>query len=135
MKRVKQDIAIFTASGISYCFIEILWRRYTHWTMAIIGGICFLILFRIFTSFEKISLIKKCLIGSGIITIIEFISGCIVNIWLKMGIWDYSSLPVNILGQVCLIYSFLWALLSIPIVYLSNKINKLNSTNKFFKQN
>lgn len=135
MKRVKQDIAIFTASGISYCFIEILWRRYTHWTMAIIGGICFLILFRIFTSFEKISLIKKCLIGSGIITSIEFISGCIVNIWLKMGIWDYSSLPVNILGQVCLIYSFLWALLSIPIVYLSNKINKLNSTNKFFKQN
>lgn len=135
MKRVKQDIAIFTASGISYCFIEILWRRYTHWTMAIIGGICFLILFRIFTSFEKISLIKKCLIGSGIITSIEFISGCIVNIWLKMGIWDYSSLPVNILGQVCLIYSFLWTLLSIPIVYLSNKINKLNSTNKFFKQN
>lgn len=135
MKRVKQDIAIFTANGISYCFIEILWRRYTHWTMAIIGGICFLILFRIFTSFEKISLIKKCLIGSGIITSIEFISGCIVNIWLKMGIWDYSSLPVNILGQVCLIYSFLWALLSIPIVYLSNKINKLNSTNKFFKQN
>lgn len=135
MKRVKQDIAIFTASGISYCFIEILWRRYTHWTMAIIGGICFLILFRIFTSLEKISLIKKCLIGSGIITSIEFISGYIVNIWLKMGIWDYSSLPANILGQVCLAYSFLWALLSIPIAYISNKINKLNFTNEFLNQN
>lgn len=133
MRRVKQDIAIFAASGISYCFIEILWRRYTHWTMAIIGGVCFLILFRIFTKIKKTSLIKKCIIGSGIITSIEFLSGCIVNIWLKMGIWDYSAMPVNILGQVCLIYSFLWALISIPIVYLTNKINKIRRQNKLFK--
>ena len=101
--------------------------------MAIIGGVCFLILFRIFTKIKKTSLIKKCIIGSGIITSIEFLSGCIVNIWLKMGIWDYSAMPVNILGQVCLIYSFLWALISIPIVYLTNKINKIRRQNKLFK--
>ena len=125
MRQVKQDIAIFATSGISYCFIEILWRRYTHWTMAIIGGFCFLTLFKVFTRLKRTSLIQKCLIGSIVITSIEFLSGCIVNVWLKMDIWDYSAMPINILGQICPIYSLLWALLSIPIVYITNKINNL----------
>ena len=127
MKRLKQDLAIFISSGILYCFIEILWRRYTHWTMAIIGGLCFLVHFRIFNILKNTPLFIKCIIGSGVITSIEFISGCIVNIWLRMNVWDYSTLPINVLGQICIIYSFLWGLLSIPIVYLSNKINKFQT--------
>lgn len=75
------------------------------------------------------SLIQKCLIGSIVITSIEFLSGCIVNVWLKMDIWDYSAMPINILGQICPIYSLLWALLSIPIVYITNKINNLKHQN------
>ena len=130
VKWLKNDASVFTFGGVSYCFLEIIWRRYTHWTMAITGGLCFLILFKIYTKFKNISLINKCLIGSFVITTIEFICGCVVNLWLKMNVWDYSKMPFNIKGQVCLLYSFLWGLISIPINYLSKKIDKTRSVSK-----
>ena len=52
------------------------------------------------------------LIGSTIITILEFITGCIVNIWLGWNVWDYSNLPLNLLGQICLPFSILWYFIS-----------------------
>ena len=45
-------------------------------------------------------LLWQSLIGSVIITACEFITGVIVNIWLGLGVWDYSTLPFNILGQI-----------------------------------
>ena len=111
-KRLKNDIAIFTIGGLSYALIEILWRGYTHWTMIITGGICFVVLFRV------------CAAGAAIITAIEFAAGCIVNLWLQMDVWDYSFLPLNLFGQVCLLYTFLWALLCIPVAYLVQAMGK-----------
>ncbi len=51
-------------------------------------------------------------LSSLIITALEFTTGLIVNVWLKMDIWDYSNLPYNFMGQICLFYSFLWFLVS-----------------------
>ena len=45
---------------------------------------------------------KQCIIGSFVVTGIEFVSGCIVNLWLGWNVWDYSHLPLNLLGQICL---------------------------------
>jgi uncharacterized membrane protein len=115
---------LFIIGSSTYSLVEILWRGYTHWTMMITGGICFLILFRVFDKIEYAKLWKKCLAGAGIITGVEFLVGCIVNLWLHMQVWDYSYLPLNVMGQICFLYSILWGLLSIPAVYLSNKIKK-----------
>lgn len=124
MQRLKQDGALMLFGGISYGLIEILWRRYTHWSMIITGGLCFLLLFRIYTHFKKLTLFMKCIIGAGVITSIEFIVGCIVNLWLKLDVWDYSSLTFNVFGQICPLYSFLWGVLSIPIAYLCNMFGR-----------
>lgn len=123
-KRANQDTLIFAIGSVTYSLIEILWRGYTHWTMMITGGICFLVLFRVFSRIAHAKLWKKCAVGACVITGIEFIVGCIVNLWLQMNVWDYSFLPLNLLGQVCPLYSLLWGFLSIPIVYLSGKIQK-----------
>ncbi len=123
-RKINCDLALFSIGGLGYALIEILWRKYTHWTMMITGGICFVILYRIFSKLVNISLWKKCFIGSGLITVIEFISGCIINIWLKLNVWDYSSIPINIYGQICPLYSILWGLLTIPIVFICNIINR-----------
>lgn len=48
------------------------------------------------------SLAKQGIIGACMVTVLEFITGCIVNIWLGWNVWDYSNMPLNILGQVCL---------------------------------
>ena len=99
--------------GIIYYILENIWRGYSHWTMFILGGICFIALGLINEIFSwDTPLISQMLIGSTIITILEFITGCIVNLWLGWNIWDYSNLPLNLLGQICLPFSILWYFIS-----------------------
>ena len=42
---------------------------------------------------------------------VEFLSGCVLNLWLCLDVWDYSGLPGNVLGQICPAYGLLWFLL------------------------
>jgi uncharacterized membrane protein len=51
-------------------------------------------------------------IAAGIITAVEFVSGLILNLWLNLGVWDYSHMPLNLFGQICLPYAGLWFALS-----------------------
>ncbi len=125
MKRVVTDICLFSFGYAAYSLIELAWRRYTHFTMGIAGGLCFLMLYRIYKKHYSLSLLKKCLIGSGVITAVEFCFGCLLNLQLKLNIWDYSALPFNIFGQICPLFSLIWAALCIPICYLTKKISKL----------
>lgn len=118
MKKLYLDGVLFSFGFSAYSLIELAWRRYTHVTMGVAGGLCFLILYKIFKRFKGLGLIKKCLIGSLIITAVEYVFGCIFNLWLGLGIWDYSSLPLNLSGQICPLYSLLWAILCVPIVFL-----------------
>ena len=99
--------------SIIYMSLEILWRGYTHWTMGVLGGICFICLGLIneLLSWET-PLVLQMLIGSIIITILELITGCIVNLWLGWNVWNYSNLPLNLLGQICLPFSILWYFIS-----------------------
>ena len=115
MKELIKDAEIFAIGGLSYGAIEIMWRHYTHWKMVITGGVCFYTLYKLSKGKEKMPIWKKCLLGSAVITTAEFLTGIIVNMIFDMKVWDYSGLPLNLFGQVCLFYSFLWALLAIPI--------------------
>ena len=113
IKLIIKYVVLFVMGGLVYMSLEILWRGYTHWTMGVLGGICFICLGLIneILSWET-PLALQMLIGSIIITILEFITGCIVNIWLGWNIWDYSNLPLNLLGQICLPFSILWYFVS-----------------------
>ena len=74
-------------------------------------------------------LFVKCVAGAGIITSIELVTGLIVNRLLGLNVWDYSAMPYNIMGQICLPFSFIWFLMSIPAVYLCDWLSK--SIDKF----
>ena len=45
---------------------------------------------------------------------VELVMGLLLNRILGFHIWDYSNVPLNLFGQVCLPYSFLWVGLSLP---------------------
>ena len=109
--------------SIIYMSLEILWRGYTHWTMGVLGGICFICLGRIneILSWET-PLVLQMLIGGTIITVLEFITGCIVNLWLGWNVWDYSNLPYNLLGQISLFSSIGWIGLSLVGIVLDDFI-------------
>ena len=115
---VMKESVLFLIGGFIYYIIEVLYRGYSHWSMFILGGVCFVII-GILNEFFKWELLfqYQCLIGATVITVLEFVTGCIVNLWLGWNIWDYSDMPMNIMGQICLPFSAIWfALSSIAIV-------------------
>ena len=120
----KTNLKLFALGAAGYPLIEILWRRKTHWTMSLLGGVCCLSLGSFFNRFSYFSLFKKCVCGSLIITFAEFCCGCVVNIKMKRNVWNYANLRLNIKGQICLVYSFLWGLLCIPVNALTGLVIK-----------
>ncbi|MDR2024638.1 MAG: putative ABC transporter permease [Hungatella sp.] len=95
--------------GFIYISMELIFRGRSHWTMFLLGGLCFVCLGLINELIPwQMPFLKQMLIGMLIITYFEFITGCVLNIWLGWGIWDYSNIPGNILGQICPVFSFLW---------------------------
>ena len=114
--------SVFLIGGMIYMLLELVWRGHTHWTMGICGGICFAELYLIEKYMFDYPPIVKCTFGSFLITANEFITGCIVNVMLNWNVWDYSNRPLNLAGQICLPFSFLWFLLCIPAFFIARKI-------------
>lgn len=110
-ERYKEYIAVYAIGGVGYYALEVIWRGYSHWTMALAGGFCLLLLY-LLSGKSEIPLITKAVIGAAEITMVEFVAGCIVNIGLGWGIWDYSRFKYDFLGQICLEYSLLWVAVS-----------------------
>ncbi len=122
--KLKNKLRLFAFGGTGYGLIEILYRGKTHWSMVLTGGTCFTLLSTIYKHCSKMKMYRKCLIGSAVITACEFVCGCIVNLKLKLNVWDYSNCRLNFKGQICPFYSFLWALLCIPISLICTIIAK-----------
>jgi len=61
----------------------------------------------------------RCVLFSLVITAVEFSVGVVVNILLGLDVWDYSSVPGNILGQICPAFTLLWFVISVPAGLLS----------------
>lgn len=115
-------VCIFGSYG--YGGLELLWRGRTHWSMLMTGGICFLCIYLIANK-TKLSHPRKCILCAASITTIEYLAGIFVNIKMGWEVWDYSSLPFHLNGQICLPYTAIWLLLSIPCLWLSGKFSKL----------
>ncbi len=114
----KEFLHIYALGCIGYMFIEILWRGYTHWTMGLLGGICLCAIYIIDMTLAKASLFVKAFFSAGCITTLELLTGILVNLTLKLNVWDYSDLKFNFMGQISLIYSILWYYLCIPALIL-----------------
>lgn len=119
-KWLKKEFFIFIIFGISYFTLEILYRGYSHWTMIFLGGIVSVLIGLINEITPNMRMWKQMFLGTILITVLEFILGYILNIKLGLGIWDYSNIPFNIMGQICLPFSFLWFVLSYFIIMLDD---------------
>lgn len=108
-KLLLKYLFLLIVGGTTYVGIELLWRGYSHWSMFFLGGLCFICcgLLNEILPWDMV-LSKQMLIGAIIITTLEFITGCIVNLKLGWNVWDYSNLPLNICGQVCPIFFIAW---------------------------
>lgn len=121
--KIKKYEFLFFVGATIYVVIEKLYRGYSHWTMFLLGGICFIALGLINEVMPwDMPLLLQMFIGGVIITVLELITGCVVNLWFGWNVWDYSELPFNLWGQISLFSSIGWVGLSLVGIVLDDTI-------------
>lgn len=116
MKRLFKYLFLFWFGGTTYVTFEVLFRERSHWSMLLLAGIVFIVVGLLNEKWSwETDLTIQVITGTAIATILEFITGCIVNLWLGWDVWDYSELPFNLFGQVCPQFVLIW----IPIILLA----------------
>jgi len=116
---------LFLLGALLYPVLEIVFRGFSHWSMALAGGICLAVIHLIDNNLKSRSLLLRCLISAIFITETEFLIGCAVNIIGGMNVWDYSHIPYNILGQICPRFTFIWFLISFPAFLISRGASRI----------
>lgn len=124
MKRVYKTLLLFTVGFITYCAIELCWRGYTYPLMGVCGGVAIVILDKINDKISwDIDILIQGAIGSLLITTFEFIIGTLFLRGILPKMWDYSNMPFNYNGIICLPFSLAWLCLSIMAIMLADAIN------------
>ena len=95
--------------------------------MALAGGTSLALLYGIYRALAAaggltplLRPVLFCFFGCILITALEFLLGCVCNLWLRLAVWDYGGKKHNLYGQVCLSYMGYWALLCLPVYFLLN---------------
>ena len=117
-----RQAAMFLLGGTGYVGLEYLWRGRSHISMFVAGGVCFLLLGKLTEIKPRLPWAVRCLLGAGIITVVELAAGLIAN--RDYTVWDYRQMPFHFLGQVCLVYSLLWIPVSFGAMLLYRLIGK-----------
>ncbi|MGN0624132.1 MAG: hypothetical protein ACI4JA_09315 [Oscillospiraceae bacterium] len=113
-KTALKYFAVFIIGALAYGLIEISVRGFSHITMGILGGLTMVVIHILNDQRrEGMNFILQIGISALFITAIEFLAGEILNVRLKMNIWDYSEVPLNYDGQICLPFVIFWIMLSV----------------------
>lgn len=119
-----KKLILFSIGFFLYSLIEVLFRGYTYFTMGILGGIILLLVDSINNKLSwNIDLIWQGIIGSFAITTCELVLGEILKILNISSMWDYSNMPFNYDGVICVPFSIIWIFISIIGILVADFIN------------
>ena len=119
-REVMHLLKTFLIGAIGYPALELLWRRRTHPSMALAGGMAMLLIRRV-SRLQAGLLPRSLLCGAGI-TAIEYVVGRAWNRTYR--IWDYRRQPLNLHGQICLPYAAAWCGLSAIVLTVMDASRK-----------
>ena len=127
MKNFKKNLAeylfLFWVGGSVYIEIELLYRGYTHWSMFVLAG----------TVFVTVGWMNECifdwhtqfswqvLIATLWATGLEYTCGVILR-HFGLQVWDYSNVPLNVDGLICVPFMFVWAVLMVVAIVVDDII-------------
>ena len=116
---------LWTWGAAVYFFLEVAYKSLTghperiSWTMLVVAIILCIPVERCGAELPwGCPLWLQALACAALVTAVEFASGLVLNVWLGLGVWDYSHLPFNLMGQICPQFTALWwglCLLFIPV--------------------
>ena len=132
MRSLAKTLILFLIGGMAYVCIELLFRGRSHWSMAVVGGLCFVMVGGLNNWLPwEWSIVKQMIASAAIVTAVEFVSGILLNLVLHWDIWDYSNMPFNVLGQICLPFTGIWFLLSFLAIFLDDLLRWFLFQEKF----
>ena len=100
----------FWIGAAGYPLLELCWRRRTHPSMALAGGLSMKLLWILHRTGKDRPVWQQALLGGLMITGIEYGVGKVFN--RRYQVWDYRRTPMNWQGQICVPYSLAWCALS-----------------------
>lgn len=121
---ILEYMTVYLAGSAAYGTLELLWRGWTHWTMLVVGGLCTCIMYWV-ANRTALPSWQKWVLTAVAITTVEYLSGLVINLYLRWDVWDYSRQPGNILGQICPAFFLIWLSISIPGNWLCRKLYRL----------
>lgn len=87
-----------------------------------VGAIVMILSLQYFKKNYNTLFIGGCLVGS----VVEYIISWLGEVFLHVKWWDYSKVPLNINGRICLLYSIFWGFLGLYLmISLNPKIDKM----------
>lgn len=112
-KLIYKNFVLFSIGYFLYIIIELCFRGYSYPISGIMGGLSLIIIdkFNDYISWD-IDFILQCILGACVVTTIELIFGLIDINYLHLNMWDYSNMPLNYKGIICLPFSIIWCFLS-----------------------
>ena len=109
------SMLLWSWGGTVYFLLEVAWKTVRgeperiSWTMLVVAMLLTVAVERCGYQLPwHVPLWLQALACAILVTIVEFISGLILNVWLGLGIWDYSGLRWNLFGQICPQFAVLW---------------------------
>ena len=109
------SMLLWTWGGTVYFLLEVAYKTISgrpeaiSWTMLVLAvGLC--------VPVERCGaelpwdcpLWLQALCCAALVTAAELAAGVVLNLWLGLGVWDYSQMPGNLLGQICPQFALLW---------------------------
>lgn len=123
-KNIFKTAVLFMVGFCLYITIETVFRGYSYVLMGICGGIAIVVLDKINNKISwDTDILIQCLCGSLLVTFMELIIGTLSLKGYLPLMWDYSSIPLNYRGIICLPFSIVWMLLSFVAILVADSIN------------
>ncbi|MCL2702587.1 MAG: putative ABC transporter permease [Defluviitaleaceae bacterium] len=120
---------LWLIAGGCYYVIEGIWRicsngGWANITMLPVGGLCGVLIgiMNQNPKFARKKMVLQAVYGMAVLVVVEFVCGYIMNIRMGLNIWDYSSRPLNFMGQICLAYAALWFLFTPFIIWFDDYV-------------
>lgn len=119
--KIWKKAMIFYLGGMAYVAMELLFRGWSHGSMFLAGGTCFILLGGLQETSPRLPLPLRAAFGSMVITSVELLAGLLVNRGYQ--VWDYRDEMLNFHGQICLRFMLLWIPVSVLAFWVYDLVN------------
>lgn len=122
--KINKNLVLFIVGFMAYITIEVCFRGYSYPLMGVCGALAVVLLDKVNNKLSwNTDIIVQGLIGSALITFFELVIGELaLHTSIVPVMWDYSNMPLNFDGVICLPFSLAWVVLSWVAVFVADAI-------------